>query len=189
MEPRNNNNNTRRLPNVTLEIYEPGQVDQDLRSSAWFITINTNRAAHTRAEFDHLSEGLREVANELKSPEGLEQIIVFTNRLNVKGPARYAAEGRQYNLDDIEKVDSVEFRVRIEKSASTAPMNPNRVHMHIYMKVVHRSNIHLDQAAIKQIANNILVNMNYRVAGVYVHIRTANTGNDNIMRYLGKPQL
>ena len=182
------NNNNNRLPKVTLEVLEAGEADQTLRTSAWFITINTNKQATTVEQYDHLKEGLRRVANALQDFDNLKRMIVFTSQINVKGAPRFLHD-HDYETDTIDTVESVDFRVRIEKSPSTAPRNPNRVHMHIYMKVVHRSNIHLDQQEIKNIANEILVNGEYGVSGVYVHIRTANTGMDNIVRYLGKPQI
>lgn len=189
MERNNNNNLPTRLPRVTLEIFEPGDVDQELRTSAWFITINTNKAAPTVDQFETLKQGLRRVAEELQDPNNMKRYVIWTNRINVKGPVRYVNGPRNYELDSIDTLESVDFRVRIEKSPSTAPLNPNRVHMHIYLKIVHRSNIHLNQSEIRDIANEVLVNNIYGVTGVYVNIRTANTGMDNILKYLGKPQL
>jgi hypothetical protein len=181
------NNNNRRLPKVTLEIFEPGEEDQTLRTSAWFITINTNRAAKTVGEYDRLKEGLDALLREMQDFDNLQNIVQFTNRLNVKGAARYVNDGRDYSTDTIESIESVDFRARIEKSPSTAPLNPNRVHIHIYVKIQHRSNIHLSQEEIKQLADTVL--RPYGVTGVYVNIRTANTGTANITKYLGKPQL
>lgn len=185
----NNNNTNQRLPRVTLEILEEGDADQELRSSAWFITINTNKAATTVHEYNHLKTGLHEVLAALQDYDNLKRIIMFTSRINVKPRAvnRFTVGPRKYELDSIDTIEAVEFRARIEKSPSTAPRNPNRVHMHIYVKITHKSNIHLNQLEIKHISNEILAN--YGVVGAYVHIRTANTGTDNITRYLGKPQI
>lgn len=189
MANNNNNNTNQRLPRVTLELIDEGEADQELRTSAWFITINTNRTATTPEEYQTLKTGLSEVIRSLQDYENLKRIIIFTSRINVKPLAqnRFTDGPRRYELDSLDKIESVEFRARIEKSPSSAPRNPNRVHMHIYLKITHRSNIHLNQEEIKSISDEIL--RAYGVNGVYVHIRTANTGADNIVRYLGKPQI
>ena len=184
-----NNNTNQRLPTISSEIIEEGDADQELRTSAWFITINTNVSANTPEEYHALRGGLYQVLEALKDYDNLQKIIIFTSRINVKPlPVnRFTRGPRRYELDSLDSVRTVDFRARVEKSPSSAPRNPNRVHMHIYLKITHTSNIHLSQEAIKQIADTILIP--YGVTGTYVHIRTANAGVDNIMRYLGKPQL
>jgi len=67
-----------------------------------------------------------------------------------------------------------------------AAYNPKRMHMHVYLKLNHTSNVKLSYECMKDLTEEIL--QPYGVNGVYLTIKSAPVGIENIMEYLGKKQ-
>jgi hypothetical protein len=85
------------------------------RTSAWLITVNTNRSAFTEKELEETEDDMLRVGELMTDRENIEQILTF------RRPG--------YGMDAIKHIDS-EGRVEIGGKMS-------RIHQHILLEITH----------------------------------------------------
>lgn len=141
----------------------------DRATSAWMITLNTNRVPADDAEATAIAHQLQMAARQFL--------------LILRDPVARWDYLTLFGADAV--IDNTDFEVTVAAHAEIGPKF-RRLHQHMVVVIRHRTRIKIDTGKLVQLYNRFLERFGWNIP--FLHIRSFNMPIDRVMDYIRKGQ-
>jgi len=143
---------------------------EEIKYSNFFLTINTNYRAKSDSDFDTFTRAYAEVLSEMFNKKKMGAIIRFL-------PPN---EDDEWKRPYILKADA---HTNLEEGTT---VRGGRIHSHSLIEITHKSKIHINARAVKNMVYDKM--KPYGVKGPYVHVQLVNEEQKKILSYMRKDE-